>query len=214
MEDLSMANRDLTPWSRATGLTSFGGRDPFLNFRREMDRLFDDFFTPAEARSFAAAQPPAQTLGAWPRIDVHESEQAYTVIAEAPGVDPKDIQLDLRENALVISGEKRSERSEEAQGRRYSERMFGRFERIIPFDSEIDPDRVEATSANGVLTITLPKAAQARDRSRRIEVRPQGESEGQGYRQAEGQGYGQGERQARSDEGGGAGGSTAGEGGL
>jgi HSP20 family protein len=170
-----MANRDLTPWSRATGLTSFGGRDPFLSFRREMDRLFDDFFTPAETRSFAAGQP-AQTLGAWPRIDVHESEQAYTVTAEAPGVDPKDVQLDLRENALVISGEKRSERRDEDQGRRYSERSYGRFERVIPFEGEIDADRVEATSAHGVLTITLPKAAQARDRSRRIEVKPQGEA--------------------------------------
>jgi HSP20 family protein len=171
-EDISMANRDLTPWSRATGLTSFGGRDPFMNFRREMDRLFDDFFAPAEPRSFAApGAQPAQMLAAWPRIDVRETDQAYIVTAEAPGVDPGEIQLDLRENALVISGEKRSERRQEDQGVRYSERGYGRFERIIPFDSEIDPDRVEAASRNGVLTITLPKAAQARDRSRRIQVR-------------------------------------------
>lgn len=168
-----MANRDLSPWSRATGLTSFGGRDPFQSFRREMDRLFDDFFTPGEPRSFAPGQPPAQTLGAFPRIDVHEGDQAYTVTAEVPGMDPKDVQLDLRENALIISGEKRSERKEEDKGRRYSERMYGRFERVIPFDGEVDLDRVEATHANGILTITLPKAAQARDRSRRIEVKPQ-----------------------------------------
>jgi HSP20 family protein len=168
-----MANRDLTPWGRATGLTSFGGRDPFTNFRREMDRLFDDFFTPAETRSFAAAQPPSQMLGAWPRIDVQEGDQAYTITAEVPGMDPKDVQLDLRENALVISGEKRAERNDEGQGRRYSERSYGRFERVVPLESEIDPDRVEATCANGVLTILLPKAAQARDRSRRIEVRPE-----------------------------------------
>jgi HSP20 family protein len=170
-----MANRDLSPWSRATGLTSFGGRDPFMNFRREMDRLFDDFFAPAETRSFAAGQSPTQMLGAWPRLDVQEGEQTYTITAEIPGMDPKDVQLDLRENALVISGEKRAERNDEGQGRRYSERSYGRFERVIPFESEIDPDRVEATCSNGVLTITLPKAAQARDRSRRIEVKPQAE---------------------------------------
>jgi HSP20 family protein len=170
-----MANRDLTPWSRATGLTSFGGRDPFMNFRREMDRLFDDFFTPAETRSFAAGQPPTQMLGGWPKIDVQEGDQAYTITAEVPGMDPKDVQLDLRENALIISGEKRAERNEEGQGRRYSERSYGRFERVIPFEGEIDSDRVEASCANGVLTITLPKAAQARDRSRRIEVKPQAE---------------------------------------
>jgi len=174
-----MANRDLTPWSRATGLTPFGGRDPFMSFRREMDRLFDDFFTPGETRSFSApAAQPAQMLAAWPRIDVHETDQAYIVTAEAPGVDPNDIQLDLRENALVISGEKRVERREEDQDVRYAERAYGRFERIIPFDSEIDPDRVDATAQNGVLTITLPKAAQARDRTRRIQVKPGAQGQG------------------------------------
>jgi HSP20 family protein len=194
-----MANRDLTPWSRATGLTSFGGRDPFMNFRREMDRLFDDFFAPAETRSFAAGQSPTtQTLSAWPRIDVQEGDQAYTITAEVPGMDPKDVQLDLRENALIISGEKRAERNEEAQGRRYSERSYGRFERVIPFESEIDTDRVEATCSNGVLTITLPKAAQARDRTRRIEVKPQAEGGSQSGR-------------AQSDEGGSA---ASGSGGL
>jgi HSP20 family protein len=204
MEDLSMANRDLAPWNRAAGLTSFGGRDPFVGFRREMDRLFDDFFAPGEARSFAAqAAQPAQMLAAWPRIDVHETDQAYIVTAEAPGMDPNDIQLDLRENALVISGEKRAERSEQDQGVRYAERAYGRFERIVPFDTEVDPDRVEATARNGVLTITLPKAAQARDRSRRIEVRSQDQDQGQG------QGQGQGQRQ--SGDGGGA---ASGSGGL
>jgi HSP20 family protein len=194
-----MANRDLTPWSRATGLTSFGGRDPFTNFRREMDRLFDDFFAPAETRSFAGGQSPTQMLGAWPRIDVQEGDQVYTITAEVPGMDPKDVHLDLRENALIISGEKRAERSDEGQGRRYSERSYGSFERVIPFESEIDSDRVEATCANGVLTITLPKAAQARDRSRRIEVKPQAES-----------GRSQSGR-TRSDEGGSA---ASGSGGL
>jgi len=169
-----------------------------MNFRREMDRLFDDFFAPAETRSFAGGQSPTQTLGGWPRIDVQEGDQAYTIAAEVPGMDPKDVQLDLRENALIISGEKRAERSDEGQGRHYSERSYGRFERVIPFESEIDSDRVEATCSNGVLTITLPKAAQARDRSRRIEVKPQESGRAQSAR-------------ARSDESGSA---ASGSGGL
>ena len=164
-----MANRELTPW-RTQGATPFG-RDPFSSFRREMDRLFDDFFAPAEARSFA----PEQAGGAvWPSLDVVESEQAYMVTAELPGIDQKDIELNLHDNALTIRGEKRSERREEEGGRRYSERSFGRFERTIPFDAEIDADKVEAACENGVLKVTLPKNAQARDRTRRIEIRPQG----------------------------------------
>jgi len=162
-----MANRDLTPW-RNQGLTPFG-RDPFAAFRREMDQLFDEFFVPAERRSFA---PRAQERGlVMPSIDVHESEQAYTVSAELPGIDQKDIQLDLRDNALTIRGEKRSERNEEDAGLRYSERSFGRFERTIPLPSEVDADRVEATCENGVLKITLPKNAKASDMTRRIEIK-------------------------------------------
>lgn len=167
-----MADQDLTPWRRG-GLTTFAA-DPFSQFRREIDRLFDDFFAPApETRSFAAAGE----AGLRPSIEVEESEQAYAVTAELPGLSENDIELSLRENALTISGEKRSGRSEEGGGRRYTERSYGRFSRTIPFPSEVDPDQIQATYRNGVLSVTLPKHPQARDQARRIEVKPQaGES--------------------------------------
>jgi HSP20 family protein len=172
-----MANRELTPWSRG-GLTPFG-RDPFASFRYEMDRLFDDFFSPVagEGRNFAA---PAQSAAAVlrPSIDVDETEQAYRVNAELPGLTEKDVELNLRDNVLTISGEKRSEREEEKGGRRYAERSFGRFERTIPFPAEIDAERVDAVFKNGVLTVTLPKNTKAQEQSRRIEVRPHGEAPG------------------------------------
>lgn len=170
-----MANRELSPWTRSSGLSSFGGRDPFGSFRREMDRLFDDFFTPAEPRSYAGAPATSGTGGGmgamWPSLDVEETDQAYTITAELPGMDPKDVHLDLKDNALTLSGEKRSERHEGDGGRRYSERSFGRFERTVPFPAEIDADKVEARCDNGVLTITLPKNARAQDQSRRIEIK-------------------------------------------
>lgn len=176
-----MANRDLTSrssgyGSRGTGLNPYGSRDPFASFRREMDRLFDDFFTPAEARSFAAQGTGGGELAGWPSLEVQETDQAFTVTAELPGIDPKDVELNLNDNALTISGEKRSERNEDDGGRRYTERSFGRFSRTIPFDAEVDADKVEATCNNGVLKITLPKNAQARDKSRKIEIKPQGET--------------------------------------
>ena len=179
-----MANRDLTSRSsgyggRGAGLSSYGGRDPFSLFRREMDQLFDDFFAPGETRTFAAARPAAAAMAlAWPSIEVEDKDDAYVIRAEVPGVDPKDIELDLRDNALTISGDKRSERNEGEEGRRYSERSFGRFERIIPFETEVDADRVEATCGNGVITITAPKNVRAQDKSRRIEVKPQGQANG------------------------------------
>lgn len=163
-----MPNRDLTPWTGSRGLSFV--RDPFTGFRREMDRLFDDFFAPAETRSFGA---PAGVAAVWPSIDVNETDQAYTVTAEAPGLEEKDVELNLRDNVLSISGEKRQEHKEEDGGRTYAERFYGRFQRSIPFDAEVDADKVQATFKNGVLTVNLPKNPQARDKTRRIEIKPQ-----------------------------------------
>lgn len=165
-----MANRDLIPM-RTSGLPAFG-RDPFSAFRREMDQLFDTFFAPPEARSFAS--PEMMAAAVRPNIDVHETEQAYTVTAELPGIDQKDVELNLNDNILTLRGEKRSERVEEDGGRRYSERSFGRFERTIPFPAEVDAEHVEASYENGVLKVVLPKNAQARDKTRRIEIRGAG----------------------------------------
>jgi HSP20 family protein len=167
-----MAHRELAPWSRG-GVTPFG-RDPFASFRYEMDRLFDDFFAPAagEGRNFAASTQPTALVR--PSIDVDETEQAYRVSAELPGLTDKDVELNLRDNVLTISGEKRLEREEEKGGRRYAERSFGRFERTIPFPTEVDAERVDAVFRDGVLTITLPKNQKAQEKTRRIEVRPHG----------------------------------------
>jgi len=172
-----MANRDLTPWRRG-GLTPFG-RDPFMSFRNEIDRLFEDFFTPVagEGRNFAVGAEPSAVL-LRPSIDVDETEQAYRVSAELPGLTEKEVELNLSDNVLTISGEKRSEREEEKGGRRYAERSYGRFERSIPLPVEIDPERVDAVFKDGVLTVTLPKNEKAQQKSRRIEVRPHGETPG------------------------------------
>jgi HSP20 family protein len=175
-----MANRDLTPWRRH-GAEPFM-RDPFGSFRREMDRLFDDFFAPAEARSFAPATQAARGM-IMPSLDVDESDEAYMVTAELPGIDQKDIELSLDDNVLTLRGEKRLERNEREAGRHYTERSYGRFERSIPFAAEIDADRVQANCENGVLTIVLPKNPRARETSRRIEIRGDGASAAGGQSQ-------------------------------
>ena len=164
-----MANRPLGPWTGARGLTPLG-LGPFGSFRREMDRLFDDFFTPAEGRSFA---PAVAGESLWPRIDVEETDQAYIVTAEVPGLDEKGIDLSLRENLLTISGEKREERSDQKRGAAYAERFYGQFKRTIPFEVEVDEDKVDAKFKNGVLTVSLPKSQKSEAKVRRIEVKKQ-----------------------------------------
>ena len=162
-----MANRALTPSDQPRRLSPFG-RGSFPSFRREIDRLFDDFFSPAETRSFAEAQQSV-----WPTLDVEETDQAYTVKAEVAGIDQKDIKLEFKDNVLELSGEKRDERKQESDGRTYSERFYGSFRRSIPFASEVDADKVEADFKNGVLTVVLPKNAQAQEKTRRIEIKSQ-----------------------------------------
>ena len=159
-----MANRSLEPF-RPGSLRPFMA-DPFSSFRRQMDQLFDDFFAPMESRS---AAPFAG--GAWPSVDVDETDKGYRVTAELPGLEQKDVDVQLNENTLTIKGEKREERSEGQGGRRYAERSYGRFERVIPFDAEVDADKVQASFKNGVLTVELPKNPKARDRARHIEVK-------------------------------------------
>jgi len=136
-----------------------------------MDRVFGDFLSPllgpAESRRFGV---PAAG-GIWPSLDVHDTDNAYVVTAELPGLEQKDVELSLRDNVLAISGEKREERRDENAGRTYTERSYGRFQRSIPFDTEIDADKVEASFKNGILTVTLPKSQRAAEKSRRIEVK-------------------------------------------
>jgi HSP20 family protein len=163
-----MISRDLTPWTGGRGLAPYA-RDPFASFRREVDRLFNDFYAPAEARSLAGAHGE----GLWPSVDVIEAGPDIKVTAELPGLALDDIEIELRDNALTISGEKKKEYAGENGGRAYVERSYGRFERTIPLAAEVDADRVEAKFKDGVLAVTLPKNEKARDKTRRIPVRPQ-----------------------------------------
>ncbi len=163
-----MPSRGLTPRNGSRDVSPYPQpRDPFSVFRREMDQLFDEFLAPAGART---SQFSARS--AWPSVDVHENDTAYTVTAEVPGMEAKDVELNLRDNALTLSGEKHQEQSSEEGGRSWTERSYGRFERTIPFGAEIDPDRIEASCRNGILTVTLPKNAQSREKSRKIEIKP------------------------------------------
>lgn len=159
-----MPNRGLTPRNDSEDM-SLPAHDPFLVFRREIDQQFDSFFAPVEGRTGEGG-----SLAAWPRIDVHESEAAYTVIAELPGLEAKDVDLNLRDNSLTFSGQKRQEEKSEQGGRMWVERSFG--ERTIPFDNEINAEGIEASCKNGVLTVILPKSEQAQDRTRKVEIKP------------------------------------------
>ncbi|QQO14741.1 Hsp20/alpha crystallin family protein [Bradyrhizobium diazoefficiens] len=158
-----MALRDLIPFnngSREVGLHR-AETNPFLALHREMNRLFDDAF-----RAFDVAPFSSQGIG-WPSVEVNETDKDVKVVAEVPGLEEKDVNVELRDGLLTISGEKKSET--EDKERRFSERYYGRFERSIPV-GEVDQDKVAATFKNGVLAVTLPKSPAAQQKVKRIAI--------------------------------------------
>jgi HSP20 family protein len=130
-----------------------------------MNRLFDDAFRgfdlmPFSDRFFDRAMN-------WPSIEVNETDKDVKVTAELPGLDEKDVQVELAGGMLSIKGEKRTET--EDKERLFSERYYGRFERRIPIE-DVDQDKVTAAFKNGVLTVTMPKLPQAQSKVKRIAI--------------------------------------------
>lgn len=141
--------------------------EPFFGIQRRMNRLFEDFFN----EPFGLA--PMRELGQnfMPRVDVVEDEKEFRVTAELPGMDEKDIDITLDREVLTIRGEKSSEINEEKGQYRRIERSFGSFERQIPLGMEVDANKVDAEFKQGLLTITLPKPAEAVSRAKKIAVK-------------------------------------------
>ena len=106
----------------------------------------------------------------WPSIEFNETDKAVTISAELPGLSEKDVQVEIANGVLRLRGEKKSERTE--NGRYFSERYYGSFERQIPLDGVVE-EKAEAKFHDGVLTITLPKSEEARSAVKRIPIRKQ-----------------------------------------
>ena len=160
-----MNMRDLIPWNTRRGEAPALYREPmspFLTLHREMNRLFDDAFRSFDAPTLFGG------MSNWPSIEVAETDKELRVSAELPGLEEKDVEVLLADGALTIRGEKKSEVND--QERHFSERFYGSFERRIPVDWEVEPDKVKANFRNGVLDVTIPKSAKAQQKSRRIPI--------------------------------------------
>ncbi len=161
-----MAVRDLVPWIRRSRVpvTRIENTNPLVAFHQEMNRLFDDFWRDFNGESFGWS-----SSFDFPRVEMSETDKEFKVEAELPGMDEDDVELLVSDDVLTIRGEKKSER--EDKGRRVSERFYGRFERQIPLPIDVDQDKVSASFKKGVLTVTLPKTAEASDKVKRIPIK-------------------------------------------
>ena len=104
-----------------------------------------------------------------PSVDISEDDSAFTLLADIPGVDPKDIDISMEKGVLTIKGERQSESTQEAENYRRVERVSGQFYRRFTLPDSANADKIEAKSEHGVLAITIPKQEVAM--SRRIEVK-------------------------------------------
>ena len=135
---------------------SYGLRSPFeevARVRREMDRLFGglgrDFFS----------QPGA---GVFPLMNITEKNDAYVVRAELPGMKTDEIEISVSHDTLSISGERKIPAEGEDAKYHRKEREAGKFNRIVKLPGEVNPETVEATSVDGILTVVMPKAEKSK----------------------------------------------------
>lgn len=152
-----------TMFGRRRELSPFGG-DPFDTMRRQMERLFDEF-------RGVGGGPYATEIGFAPAVNVRQTDKGVEVTAELPGIDEKNVEVSLADNALTIRGEKKEEKEQKGEDWFMSERSFGSFMRTVPLPVEVDENKVAAQFKNGVLTVTLPLAADAERKARKIEVK-------------------------------------------
>ena len=132
---------------------------PLMSLRDEMDDLFHNFFgAPAQSRL------PEMSV---PSIDVSETESAIEVVTDVPGINADDVHIEVRDGVLSISGQTSEKKeSEEGDGRKFHriERRSGSFARSLRLPCSVDQDKIDAEMKDGVLTVTLPKAEEARGR--------------------------------------------------
>ena len=148
--------------------------DPFRELstiQDRMNRLFQDAYAPNREEGLS-------TAAFAPATDVYEDENHVTLKLELPGIDEKDLDIRVENNNLIIRGERKFEKEEKEENFRRVERQYGTFVRSFSLPSTVDTDNINASYDNGVLSITMPKRAEAKPKQiqvnsgKRLESRP------------------------------------------
>jgi HSP20 family protein len=147
---LTTSRSALAPWTR---------RGPFAELRDEMDNMLERFW--GEEANGCGIHAPA--------LDLSETDSAVQVRLDLPGVEAKEIDVQVRDNRLVVTGEHKEEKEEKGEKFHRIERREGKFSRSVMLPCAVNEGKVDARFHNGVLTITLPKADQAK--AKRVEVK-------------------------------------------
>ncbi len=147
-------------------------------FERAFNRLFPEGWPHTSMGSLMDLEPfrsfgnaTLENVLQGTRADIAESDSEYEISVELPGIDEKDIELDVSDGILLMSAEKREEREEKKKNYHLSERSYGNVRRSFRVPEGVDIDKIKANFSKGVLRVTLPKTKEAKARQRRIQVK-------------------------------------------
>ncbi|MCX4027727.1 Hsp20/alpha crystallin family protein [Endozoicomonas sp. SM1973] len=175
--------KDLIPWNwlkkeeeqEGKNLAIGGAYDPIANpliqFHKEVDRLFDSMFKGSGFPSFSDEWSRVSNNMFKPSIDISAKDKEYLISVEVPGVEEKDIKLEMRDNTLIISGEKKNEKEEKEEHHYRVERSYGKFQRMLTIPEDADADEISASFKNGVLCISLPRKELVQSRTKKIAIK-------------------------------------------
>ncbi len=144
-------------------------------FAEEMDRLFDDFGLRMPGLALRGVEYPRRAGGSalseWsPRVQMSVRDGKFTVRADLPGMSKDDIQVEIGDEAIVIGGERKEEKTERRDGFTYDECSYGSFYRALPLPEGVDASKATAEFRNGVLEVSMPVHAKAEPQARRLEI--------------------------------------------
>jgi HSP20 family protein len=169
-----MANIDV----KQTRPASVPFHDPWRSWWEEFERWSDQFAGPFRLPSMrrlfdlgSAIGPASAVEFSTPAVDISEDEKAYKITAELPGLEAKDIAVSVSGDSLVLTGEKQQEKEEKDKNYHMIERAYGSFQRGFMLPQGINRDGITAELSKGVLTITLPKTAEAQQPTKKIDVK-------------------------------------------
>jgi HSP20 family protein len=144
---------------------------PFQEFntlQRQMNRMFDNFF--GKTTSLTPFEENLNDLEFGPPVDIYEDDQRLTFKVEVPGIDEKDIKVEVENNVLTVHGERKLEKDIKEENFRRMERHYGAFSRSFTLPSSVDPEKIDANYSHGVLAIQMPKRAEAKAKQIKVNV--------------------------------------------
>lgn len=141
-----------------------------FSLQNRMNSLFNDFFHGTALKPFEEFDNMALTAFS-PKINVAETDKEVAVTAELPGMDEKDVNVELNEGTLTISGEKKEEHEEKGKNWHRVERSYGSFHRVVQLPARVDEKQARAKFKKGLLTVTLPKLEKDQGKRKTIEIK-------------------------------------------